>query len=146
MQSNPSLHPSDTVCPSSLIWVCTGSSELSRVNVIDANMPGEVIDSFPVCSSPLLCIASVPGVEDDGMCSSRLAVHCTFASAYVKYCICVMAQILPVIAFQVACDMITQPVDRVFSTTSSQIVVFSFTLRVSHCGFLRYLGNVLNYR
>eukprot|EP00117_Sycon_ciliatum_P050691 scpid10862/ scgid1805/ C-Jun-amino-terminal kinase-interacting protein 4; JNK-associated leucine-zipper protein; JNK/SAPK-associated protein 2; Mitogen-activated protein kinase 8-interacting protein 4; Sperm-associated antigen 9 len=65
VQSNPSLHPSDTVCPSSLMWVCTGTSELSRVNVLDANMPGEVIDSFPVCSSPILCIASVPGVVDD---------------------------------------------------------------------------------
>ncbi len=32
-----------------------------QVTVIDANNPAEVLDSFQVCSSHLLCIASVPG-------------------------------------------------------------------------------------
>ena len=65
VQSNPSLHQSDTICPSSLVWVCTGTSELSKAYVMDTNQPGEILDSFPVCSSPILCIASVPGFEDD---------------------------------------------------------------------------------
>ena len=33
----------------------------SKVTVIDANNPADVLESFHVCSSHLLCIASVPG-------------------------------------------------------------------------------------
>ena len=32
-----------------------------QVSVLDANNPAEILDSFHVCSSHLLCIASVPG-------------------------------------------------------------------------------------
>ena len=40
---------------------CLGSSDLSRVDVIDANAPRDVVSSFPVGSSPILAIACVPG-------------------------------------------------------------------------------------
>ncbi|XP_054718244.1 C-Jun-amino-terminal kinase-interacting protein 4-like isoform X2 [Uloborus diversus] len=46
---------------SSLIWIGTSTHTNSKVNVIDARNPGDVLSSFFVCSSHLLCIASVPG-------------------------------------------------------------------------------------
>ena len=33
--------------------------------MIDANSPADVLESFHVCSSHLLCIASVPGAKED---------------------------------------------------------------------------------
>jgi len=33
--------------------------------VIDANSPADVLESFHVCSSHLLCISSVPGATED---------------------------------------------------------------------------------
>eukprot|EP00117_Sycon_ciliatum_P032951 scpid11410/ scgid25451/ C-Jun-amino-terminal kinase-interacting protein 3; JNK MAP kinase scaffold protein 3; JNK/SAPK-associated protein 1; Mitogen-activated protein kinase 8-interacting protein 3; Sunday driver 2 len=64
-QSNPSLSPSDMVCPSSLVWLCVGTTELSRVDVVDTNSPKEVLHSFPVGTSPILAAACVPGIETD---------------------------------------------------------------------------------
>ena len=46
---------------SSLVWICTSTHSISKVTVIDANSPADVLESFHVCSSHLLCIASVPG-------------------------------------------------------------------------------------
>ena len=38
--------------------------DLTQVTVIDANSPADVLESFHVCSSHLLCIASVPGAKE----------------------------------------------------------------------------------
>ncbi|CAN8012087.1 unnamed protein product, partial [Ixodes pacificus] len=46
---------------SSLVWICTSTHTSSEVSVVDANNPADILDSFPVCPSHLLCIASVPG-------------------------------------------------------------------------------------
>ena len=46
---------------SSLVWICTSTHSTSRVTVIDANNPGDILDSFRVSSTHLLCISSVPG-------------------------------------------------------------------------------------
>ncbi|XP_071743155.1 JNK-interacting protein 3 isoform X6 [Lepeophtheirus salmonis] len=57
---------------SSHIWICTSTHSISKVTVIDANDPGNVLESFHVCSSHLLCIASVPGTKDtDFMCDEE---------------------------------------------------------------------------
>ncbi len=37
----------------------------AQVTVIDANSPADVLESFHVCSSHLLCISSVPGAMED---------------------------------------------------------------------------------
>ena len=50
---------------SSLVWICTSTHSISKVTVIDANNPADVLESFHVCSSHLLCISSVPGAKDD---------------------------------------------------------------------------------
>ena len=41
---------------SSLVWICTSTHSISKVTVIDANSPADVLESFHVCSSHLLCI------------------------------------------------------------------------------------------
>ncbi|KAK7123209.1 hypothetical protein R3I94_020111 [Phoxinus phoxinus] len=49
---------------SSLVWICTTTHATSKVMVIDANQPGNVLESFFVCNSHVLCIASVPGAHE----------------------------------------------------------------------------------
>ena len=49
---------------SSLVWICTTTHSSSRVSVVDANNPADVLETFHVTSSHLLCISSVPGVCD----------------------------------------------------------------------------------
>ncbi|XP_023710608.1 C-Jun-amino-terminal kinase-interacting protein 4 isoform X5 [Cryptotermes secundus] len=49
---------------SSLVWICTSTHAASKVTVIDANNPADILESFSVCSSHLLCIASVPGAQE----------------------------------------------------------------------------------
>lgn len=51
---------------SSYVWICTSTHSASTVTVIDAKNPAEVLDSFPVCQTHLLCICSVQGaLEND---------------------------------------------------------------------------------
>lgn len=49
---------------SSHVWICTSTQKMSKVTVIDANNPADVLESFNVCESHLLCIASVPGAKE----------------------------------------------------------------------------------
>ncbi|TRY73155.1 hypothetical protein TCAL_13038 [Tigriopus californicus] len=49
---------------SSHVWICTSTHAISKVTVIDANSPADVLEAFQVCSSHLLCIASVPGAKE----------------------------------------------------------------------------------
>ncbi len=46
---------------SSLVWISTTTSNSSRITVVDANNPGDVLETFHVTTSHILCIASVPG-------------------------------------------------------------------------------------
>lgn len=46
---------------SSLVWICTSTHSATKVIIVDANQPGNILDSFIVCNSHVLCIASVPG-------------------------------------------------------------------------------------
>ncbi|XP_035828297.1 C-Jun-amino-terminal kinase-interacting protein 4 [Aplysia californica] len=49
---------------SSLVWVCTSTHEASRVSVVDANNPADVLETFRVSVSHILCIASIPGAAE----------------------------------------------------------------------------------
>ncbi|XP_019494054.1 PREDICTED: C-Jun-amino-terminal kinase-interacting protein 4 [Hipposideros armiger] len=49
---------------SSLVWICTSTHSATKVIIIDAIQPGNVLDSFTVCNSHVLCIASVPGARE----------------------------------------------------------------------------------
>lgn len=55
---------------SSLVWICTSTQKMSKVTVIDANNPAEILEVFNVCQSHLLCIASVPGATESDYVSS----------------------------------------------------------------------------
>lgn len=46
---------------SSFVWICTTTHSASTVTVINAVNPAEILASFSVCQTHLLCIASVPG-------------------------------------------------------------------------------------
>jgi len=50
---------------SSLVWICTTLYNSSQVTVIDANNPGDILESFHATSSHVLCIASVPGKNNN---------------------------------------------------------------------------------
>ena len=45
----------------SFVWICTSTQTESRASVVDANNPGDILQTFRVSRSPVLCIASVPG-------------------------------------------------------------------------------------
>ncbi|XP_038591359.1 C-Jun-amino-terminal kinase-interacting protein 4 isoform X1 [Micropterus salmoides] len=49
---------------SSLVWICTSTHSTTKAVVIDANQPGNILESFFVCNSHVLCIASVPGARE----------------------------------------------------------------------------------
>ncbi|XP_035467609.2 C-Jun-amino-terminal kinase-interacting protein 4 isoform X1 [Scophthalmus maximus] len=49
---------------SSLVWICTSTQSNTKAVVIDANQPGNILESFFVCDSHVLCIASVPGARE----------------------------------------------------------------------------------
>ncbi|KAG7506991.1 C-Jun-amino-terminal kinase-interacting protein 4-like isoform X1 [Solea senegalensis] len=49
---------------SSLVWICTSTQSTTKVVVIDANQPGNILESFFICDSHVLCIASVPGARE----------------------------------------------------------------------------------
>uniref|UniRef100_A0A3B1JAS6 C-Jun-amino-terminal kinase-interacting protein 4 n=1 Tax=Astyanax mexicanus TaxID=7994 RepID=A0A3B1JAS6_ASTMX len=49
---------------SSRVWICTSTHSSTKVMILDATQPSELLDSFYVCNSHVLCIASVPGVLD----------------------------------------------------------------------------------
>ncbi|XP_075417710.1 C-Jun-amino-terminal kinase-interacting protein 4 isoform X2 [Tenrec ecaudatus] len=49
---------------SSLVWICTSTHSATKAIIIDAIQPGNILDSFTVCNSHVLCIASVPGARE----------------------------------------------------------------------------------
>ncbi|XP_064389580.1 C-Jun-amino-terminal kinase-interacting protein 4-like isoform X2 [Halichondria panicea] len=49
----------------SLVWVVTGVPNLTKVSVLDVAAVGEVVETFPVCASPIQCITSVPGFDEN---------------------------------------------------------------------------------
>ncbi|XP_076634547.1 JNK-interacting protein syd isoform X2 [Colletes latitarsis] len=55
---------------SSLVWICTSTKTMSKVTVIDANNPAEILEVFNVCDEHLLCIASVLGAEESDYAQS----------------------------------------------------------------------------
>ncbi|XP_025054953.1 C-Jun-amino-terminal kinase-interacting protein 4 isoform X6 [Alligator sinensis] len=72
---------------SSLVWICTSTHSATKVIIIDANQPGNILDSFIVCNSHVLCIASVPeaaaesGVVDENVPTAEEATEATEVNA-----------------------------------------------------------------
>ncbi|XP_057717470.1 sperm associated antigen 9a isoform X1 [Corythoichthys intestinalis] len=49
---------------SSRVWVCTSTHSSTKVLVVDAAQPADLVDSFYACNTHVVCIASVPGVSE----------------------------------------------------------------------------------
>uniref|UniRef100_A0AAF5DB23 RH1 domain-containing protein n=1 Tax=Strongyloides stercoralis TaxID=6248 RepID=A0AAF5DB23_STRER len=49
---------------SSLVWICSSNEKKSLVTIIDANNPNNVLETFNVCASHILCVSTVPGVRE----------------------------------------------------------------------------------
>ncbi|XP_062874661.1 sperm associated antigen 9a isoform X2 [Trichomycterus rosablanca] len=47
---------------SSRVWICTSTPSSTKIIILDITRPDELLDSFYVCNSHVLCIASVPGI------------------------------------------------------------------------------------
>lgn len=45
----------------SRVWVCTSTHSSTKVMVLDASQPSDLLDSFYACNTHVVCIASVPG-------------------------------------------------------------------------------------
>ncbi|KAG7203528.1 hypothetical protein KM043_013579 [Ampulex compressa] len=55
---------------SSLVWICTSTQKISKVTVVDANNPADILEVFNVCPAHLLCIASIPGAKESDYAQS----------------------------------------------------------------------------
>uniref|UniRef100_A0A6Q2YM78 C-Jun-amino-terminal kinase-interacting protein 4 n=1 Tax=Esox lucius TaxID=8010 RepID=A0A6Q2YM78_ESOLU len=61
---------------STRVWICTSTHSSTKVIVLDASQPADILDSFYACNSHVLCIASVPGVlETDYPAGEETAIH-----------------------------------------------------------------------
>ncbi|XP_020561033.1 C-Jun-amino-terminal kinase-interacting protein 4 isoform X4 [Oryzias latipes] len=47
---------------SNRVWVCMSTHSSTKVLVLDATQPSDLLDSFYACNTHVVCIASVPGV------------------------------------------------------------------------------------
>uniref|UniRef100_A0A8C7MRB6 C-Jun-amino-terminal kinase-interacting protein 4 n=1 Tax=Oncorhynchus kisutch TaxID=8019 RepID=A0A8C7MRB6_ONCKI len=51
------------------VWICTSTHSSTKVMVLEANQPSDLLDSFYACNSHVLCIASIPGMCVMFVCS-----------------------------------------------------------------------------
>uniref|UniRef100_A0A7N6A088 C-Jun-amino-terminal kinase-interacting protein 4 n=1 Tax=Anabas testudineus TaxID=64144 RepID=A0A7N6A088_ANATE len=80
---------------SSRVWVCTSTHSSTKVMVLDATQPSDLLDSFYACNTHVVCIASVPGMfsgnilsretspAEDGVPTAEEATEATEANAGV---------------------------------------------------------------
>nr|CAD7260769.1 unnamed protein product [Timema shepardi] len=73
---------------SSLVWICTSTHSSSKVSVIHANTPGDILDSFNVCTSHVLCIASVPVHPPSRLCLKELLATSTDQRCQTCHILC----------------------------------------------------------
>lgn len=50
---------------SNRVWVCMSTHSSTKVLVLDATQPSDLLDSFYACNTHVVCIASVPGRSTD---------------------------------------------------------------------------------
>ena len=77
---------------SSLVWICTSTHATTKVVVIDANQPGNVLENFFVCNSHVLCIASVPGQQHQPQHTAALSwalLRKQYSLTKPSTCVCV---------------------------------------------------------
>lgn len=72
-----------------MVWVCTSTNSSTKVMVLDASQPADLLDTFYACNNHVVCIASVPGTltcmagcVEDGGCPSVLSFDCMECHAF----------------------------------------------------------------
>uniref|UniRef100_A0A673AN15 C-Jun-amino-terminal kinase-interacting protein 4 n=1 Tax=Sphaeramia orbicularis TaxID=375764 RepID=A0A673AN15_9TELE len=84
---------------SSRVWVCTSTHSSTKVMVLDASQPSDILDSFYACNTHVVCIASVPGRTN----------------SHIRHCICSVicegAEYVTHVFFQVYWRLITPQMD-----------------------------------
>ncbi|XP_062389192.1 sperm associated antigen 9a [Sardina pilchardus] len=74
LEQQPQLEAEPQVEMSSRVWLCTSTNSATKVLIMDASQPNTPLDTFYVCNSHVLCIASVPGVlESDYLAGEEVA-------------------------------------------------------------------------
>ncbi|GAV00407.1 hypothetical protein RvY_11259-2 [Ramazzottius varieornatus] len=66
--------------PLSSIWICSSTHSAGKISIVDASKPNDVLESFNVCSSHLLCIACVPAVNTADYPSAKERDHLRHSS------------------------------------------------------------------
>ena len=62
------------------------------MSVIDAAAVGEVLETFPVCASPIQCIAAVPAFDEndpDVIAGECVSMYTCWSRCTVYMCVCV---------------------------------------------------------
>ena len=59
----------------SMVWIGSSTHSCSKVTVVDANYPQNILDCFIVCTSHLLCITPVPSASEGDYQSSEWTVE-----------------------------------------------------------------------
>lgn len=71
---------------SSRVWVCTSTQSSTKVMVLDASQPSDLVDSFYACNNHVVCIASVPGrLGSHRVCLCRLGFFVCVIHDYIIY-------------------------------------------------------------
>lgn len=65
---------------SSKVWVCTSTHSSTKVMVLDATQPSDLLDSFYACNTHVVCIASVPGRFAGSSRLPSVIQNCTVSS------------------------------------------------------------------
>uniref|UniRef100_A0A8C1YDJ6 Sperm associated antigen 9a n=1 Tax=Cyprinus carpio TaxID=7962 RepID=A0A8C1YDJ6_CYPCA len=73
---------------SSRVWICTSTHSSTKVMIMDVTRPDDLLDSFYVCNSRVLCIASVPGQQ----CTPLITIISRFISVT---CLSITPELFP---------------------------------------------------
>lgn len=79
---------------SSRVWVCVSSNSSTKVLVLDATQPADLLDSFYACNTHVGCIASVPGRPMSEMTTSFIFIWTADFFKVCGVCFCFSSGIL----------------------------------------------------
>lgn len=70
----------------SMVWIGSSTHSCSKVTVVDANYPQNILDCFIVCTSHLLCITPVPGASEGDYQGSEWSLEGKIHVGYIQGC------------------------------------------------------------
>lgn len=70
---------------SSRVWVCISSNSSTKVMVLDATQPADLLDSFYACNTHVGCIAGVPGRPMSDMTASFIFIRTVLSGLWCLF-------------------------------------------------------------